>query len=97
MNMSPSGQLLAVAAYPGLEIFHFNGAAPITHYSTVLLPNVDVDQVRWDKSNHLFALSYASSELYVYSVTPTGIKMAPGSPYHLRYAPYGVTGLVVTP
>jgi hypothetical protein len=97
MNMSPSGELLAVAGYPGLDIFHFNGAAPITHYSGTLLPSIDIDQVKWDQNNHLYALSYDSSELYVYTVTPTSIKAAPGSPYHLKNAPYGVIGLVVTP
>ena len=97
MGMSPSGELLAVAAHTGLEIFHFNGAKPITHYSSVLLPSVDIDQVKWDKNNHLYALSYDSSELYVYTVTPTSIKAASGSPYHLSQTPYGVIGLVVTP
>lgn len=43
MEMSPSGRLLATARHPGLEIFHFNGAAPITHYSGLLLPKIDLD------------------------------------------------------
>jgi hypothetical protein len=96
MHMSPSGLLLALGGYPGLQIFHFNGAKPITTFGKVLLPDIDIDQLQWDKNNHLYALSYESSELYVYTVTPTSIKEAPGSPYHLPSAPYGVKGLIVT-
>ena len=97
MEMSPSGRLLATAAHPGLEIFHFNGAAPITHYSGVLLPEIDFDQLEWDKNNHLYALSYDANQLYVYTVTPTSIKEAAGSPYNLPPSPYGAKGLIVTP
>jgi len=61
MSMSPSGKLLALAGHPGLQIFHFNGAAPITAYGSTWLPSVNVDQLGWDKINHLFALSYAET------------------------------------
>jgi hypothetical protein len=47
MNMSPAANLLAVGGYPGLQIFHFNGAAPATTYSSLLLPSVDIDQLGW--------------------------------------------------
>src|SRR6202451_666421 len=36
MVASPSGKLLAVAGSKGLQIFHFNGANPITHYTYLL-------------------------------------------------------------
>lgn len=96
MNMSPSGKLLAVAGDPGLEIFHFNGASPITAYSSTLLPSVDIDQLGWDNSNHLFALSYASGKLYVYTVTPTSISEVAGSPFSAANG-YGLKGLIVVP
>lgn len=95
MNMSPSGKLLAVAG-TGLQIFHFNGAAPITPYSALLLPTVNIDQLAWDNSNHLYALSYSTGELYVYTVTPTSISEASGAPYKVEGA-YGLKGLVVVP
>jgi hypothetical protein len=98
MNMSPAGNLLAVSALTGLEIYHFNGAAPITSYSSVLLPGVEVDELAWDKSNHLYALSY-SKGLYVFTVTPTSISEVSGSPYKLA-SPTGVNGvkdLIVVP
>jgi hypothetical protein len=96
MNMSPSGKLLAMAGYPGLQIFHFNGAEPLTRFSSLLLPNVDVDQLAWDKSNHLYALSYSAEKLYVYTVTPTSVSEVSGSPYSVGSA-YGINGLIVVP
>ena len=62
LNMSPSGKLLAVAGGGGLQIFHFNGAAPITHYSAVLT-TAEIDRIHWDNSNHLFALSDKTNKL----------------------------------
>jgi hypothetical protein len=88
LAMSPSGLLLAVGGgYPsgqfvgnGLEIFHFNGANPLT-LDKVLFTNVDIDAVKWDTSNHVYAISYSTNRIYVYTVTPTSISSAPGSPY----------------
>jgi len=96
MNMSTSGKLLAVSGNPGLQIFHFNGASPITKYSALLLPAVEIDQLAWDNQNHLYALSSSSGDLYVYTATPTGISEVSGSPYKVENA-YGLNGLVVVP
>jgi hypothetical protein len=96
ISISTSGKLLAVSGYPGLQIFHFNGAAPITPYSSVLLPAVNIDQLAWDSDNHLFVLSYETGELYVYTVTPTEISEVSGSPYKVENA-YGASGLIVVP
>ena len=78
--MSPSGKLLAVAGAGGLQVFHFNGANPITHY-TGLLTTDTINQVFWDNANHLYALSPSSKKLHVFTVTPTTHSEAPGSPY----------------
>jgi hypothetical protein len=77
---SPSGLLLAVAGENGLEVFHYNGAKQITKY-TGLLTTDNVVQVFWDSDNHLYALAAPSSELLVFTVTPTSFSQAPGSPY----------------
>ena len=106
LSMSPSGELLAVKIQPGcqscdtpwgFQLFHFNGAAPAKPYSKVLLPNVIIWQMAWDSSDHLYALGWGSAEgqpleLYVYTVTPTSISEAPGSPYKIAGLE---TGLVV--
>jgi hypothetical protein len=86
MAISPSGKFLAVGSGSeqtpvlGLQIFNFNGADPATPYGNLMLPNVSISQVAWDNNNHLYVLSSASSQVYVYTVTATSITEAPGSP-----------------
>ena len=80
MKMAPSGKLLAIGGSEGLQVFHFNGGEPITH-DTDLLTKVDIEQMYWDNSNHLFAISTFTNKLFVFTVTPTGVSEAPGSPY----------------
>jgi hypothetical protein len=87
-SMSPSGQLLAVGGSAGLQIFHFNGAAVPTKY-TGLLVNVEIDQMFWDKQNHLYAISRPAGKLYVFTITSTSVSQAPGSP-HAVSAPQDV-------
>jgi hypothetical protein len=87
--------LLAVAG-AGLQLFHFNGASPITNYSGVLLPTEDIDQVAWDNNNHLYALSYESGNLHVFNATSTSISEVSGSPYKIANS-YGQSGLIVVP
>ena len=105
LNMSPLGQLLAVGGNttfvatngskqtPGLQVFHFNGANPITPYSGVLT-TAPIDEIHWDNSNHLYALSNSTKKLYAYSVTSNTITAVPGSPYTIASAP---NALVVVP
>jgi hypothetical protein len=78
--MSPSGKLLAVAGTGGLQVFHFNGGNPITHYTGLLTKN-QIDQLFWDNANHLYALSRSAGKLFVFTITPTSASQAPGSPY----------------
>ena len=75
LKMSPSGKLLAVGGSDGrgeggLQIFHFNGAQPITRY-TGLLTNAEIDQFYWDNADHLYAISSHPGKLFVFTVTPT--------------------------
>jgi hypothetical protein len=79
---SPSGNLLAVAGSGGLQVFHFNGSNPITAY-TGLLATHNITQIFWDAHNHLYGLSPSSGRLYVFTVTSTGYKQAPGSPHSI--------------
>ena len=79
MEMSTDGKFLAVGG-TGLQVFQFNGANPITPL-TDLLTNNAIDQVAWDKTNHLYAISNSSGQLFVFSVTASGVTQAPGSPY----------------
>jgi hypothetical protein len=80
--MSPSGKYLAVGGTNGLQVFHFNGANPITRFTGLLTKN-EIDQLFWDNSNHLYAISRKAGKLYVYTVTSTGAAQAPGSPHNI--------------
>jgi hypothetical protein len=104
MNISPSGQFLAVGGTssfsgeegtqtPGLQVFQFNGADPITPYSKVLTA-APISEIHWDNNNHLYALSNSTRKLYVYTVTPTSITAVPGSPYTIPSSP---NALVIVP
>jgi hypothetical protein len=70
----------------GIAIYHFNGAAPLTPYQT-LLSGTPIDQVAWDSSNHLYAISKSTNELYVFTVTPTSVtedtSRSIGSPFKM--------------
>ena len=88
ISMSPSGKLLAVGGSAGLQIFHFNGAAPPTA-ATGLLTKDEADQVFWDKNDHLYAISTPQGHLHVYTITPTHHHESPGSPYSLE-SPQGL-------
>ena len=83
MKMSPSGKLVAVAGQQGLQVFHFNGANPITH-DTGLLTTDPINQMFWDNTNHLYAISQSAGKLHVFTVTPTFAREAWGSPYPIN-------------
>jgi len=91
-RMSPSGKLLAVAGPLGLQVFHFNGGNPITHY-TGLLTKDYINQLFWDNANHLYAISAKAGKLFVFTVTPTSVTQAPGSPHNVP----GAGSLIVLP
>jgi hypothetical protein len=80
LNMSPSGKLVAVRGGGGLQVFHFNGSNPITHYIGLLTTD-QINQMLWDNNHHLYPLSQSAGKLHVFTVTPTSAVEAPGSPY----------------
>jgi 6-phosphogluconolactonase (cycloisomerase 2 family) len=83
MKMSPSGKLVAVAGKEGLQVFHFNGASPVTRF-TGLLTSTPINQMFWDNSNHLYAISQSGGKIYAFTITPDGAHKAPGSPYSIN-------------
>jgi len=99
MRMSPSGKLLAVGGTGGLQILKFNGADPITPYRTLLKSaSTFPTQMYWDNSNHLYVIgnddsTFTTGKLWVYTITPTSVSEAPGSPYSIP----GAATLIVQP
>jgi len=95
-TFSPSGNMLVTyaageetgvsGAGNGIEIYTVNGAGPLTSYKT-LLSGTPIDQVAWDSSNHLYAISKSNNELYVFTVTPASVTQdatsSIGSPYSM--------------
>ena len=69
MTISPSGKILAVSVGTGVRFFHFNGAEPITEFTGIIGTSGYISSMQWDNSNHLYAISYQSQELYVLTVT----------------------------
>jgi hypothetical protein len=80
ISMSPAGNLLAVGGTNGLQVFHFNGAEPVTAYGGLLTTD-EVDQISWDTQNHLYAISQPAGLLFVFRITPTSHNRIAGSPY----------------
>ena len=62
------------------QLFNFTGTSQVTA-RTGLLTTTEIDQVTWDNSNHLYAISHPSGKLYVFTVTSISVTQAPGSPY----------------
>jgi hypothetical protein len=79
-SMSPSEKFLAVGGTAGFQIFHFNGANPITKFTGLLTGNT-IDQIFWDNANHVYAISLSKGKLFVWTVTSTGATQVPGSPH----------------
>jgi hypothetical protein len=51
----------------------------VTPFGAALNPSEGFFSMSWDNNNHLYGLSNLG--LHVYSITPTAITEAPGSPY----------------
>jgi len=99
MSMSTSGKLVAVTGSTGMQVFHFNGASPITALSSVLLPSETVKYISWDNSNHMYALASTgatSFSLHVFNATSTSLAELTGSPYSVSNV-YGLDALIVVP
>ncbi|MGA2650721.1 MAG: hypothetical protein ABSF28_09365 [Terracidiphilus sp.] len=93
-TFSPTGNLFVIwgddgsdsGSGNGIQIYNFNGAAALAPYKT-LLSGTPIDQVAWDRSNHMYAISQAENKLYVFTVTPTSVTQdtawSIGSPYKM--------------
>ena len=95
LKMAPSGKLLAVSGSGGLQVFHFNGASPITKF-TGQLTKTPINQCFWDNANHLYAISISAGKLFVFTVTTTSASQAVGSPYSIG-SPGSPRNIVVQP
>ncbi|MGC2636707.1 MAG: hypothetical protein WA294_05990 [Acidobacteriaceae bacterium] len=84
-RLSADGKYLAIGGAKGLQVFHFNGASPLTAF-TGLLTGDAIKQLWWDNSDHLYAVGQSDSKLFVFNVTSSGAAAAPGSPHTIAGA-----------
>jgi 6-phosphogluconolactonase (cycloisomerase 2 family) len=80
LKMAPSGRLVAIAGQEGLQVFHMNGADPVTSYTPVLTTD-PITMMFWDNNDHLYAISQKANSLHVFTITDTQFSEASGSPY----------------
>ncbi|MHB1938045.1 MAG: hypothetical protein ACYCOR_15860 [Acidobacteriaceae bacterium] len=83
MKMSPSGKLLAVGGVNGLQLFHVEAGGIVIAYSGQLDTGQEIQQMFWDNADHLYAISTNFQQMLVYTITPTSLTEAPGSPYSI--------------
>lgn len=77
-TFSPDGSLFVVygggqpagSVGNGIEIYHFNGASPLT-LDTTMLNGTPIDEVAWDSTHHLYAISRAEGKMWVFVVGPS--------------------------
>jgi hypothetical protein len=108
--MNPAGKILAVAT-AGSDgdgewneefLYHFNGAAPVTNFTSFSIPGPAGDEgtsvfsMQWDASNHLYLLCNSWDgvlTLSVYTVTTTSVKLV--DTYAINPNANGVNGGMV--
>jgi hypothetical protein len=94
--MSPAGNLLAATGGTGIELFDFNGGAPLTYFggqaeqSLLNVGTYSFNYPAWDKANHLYAINMTTKKLHVYDVSLSSAKEAAGSPYLINQSVYDV-------
>jgi hypothetical protein len=64
MSIDPTGRLLAVGGTGAFQLYHFNGANPVTRYSGVIKTNDLIRSIAWDKSSHMYLLTDHSVDIY---------------------------------
>ena len=83
--LSPDGKYFAIGGASGLQVFHFNGASPLTAF-TGLLTGDAIKQLWWDSADHLYAVGLTDNKLFVFKVTSSGATAAAGSPHTIAGA-----------
>jgi hypothetical protein len=80
VKIDPTGNFVAVALATGVQVYHFNGAKPITPFTGVIATTNYIFQLGWDDHGHLYAQDGVSGEMHVYNVTSSKVEETKGSP-----------------
>jgi hypothetical protein len=84
MAFDPTGTYLAVAGPLGLQTYKLGSGGTLTAIGSVVEGSVAFTALKWDNSNHLYAIS--SSGLYVFLSNAGTLTLAPGSPIPITEA-----------
>ncbi len=74
----PSGTYLAVAGNAGIQMYRLQSGGTLAAVGSVVESNVSFTELRWDNSNHVYAIS--NSGLYVFASANGVLTKSPGSP-----------------
>jgi hypothetical protein len=89
LKLDPTGKYLAVAYSTGIQLFHFNGAKPITTFTGLVGVSGSIPQMAWDSNGHLYGLN-SSGKMHVYDVTSKGMTETSGSRTVVPVGPFVV-------
>ena len=78
MVFDPTGSYLAVAGNAGIQVYRLQTGGMLVPVGSVVDGNVTFGELRWDNSNHLYAIS--STGLYVFKSNSGALTQEPGSP-----------------
>ena len=84
MVFDPTGTYLAVAGGPGIQMYRLQAGGTLAPVGAVVDGNVTFNVVKWDNSNHLYAIN--SSGLYIFASASGVLTQDPGSPLPVSQA-----------
>lgn len=84
MTFDPTGTYLAVAGGTGIQMYRLQTGGTLAPVGSVVDSNVTFNVVRWDNSNHLYAIS--SSGLYIFTSNAGVLMRVLGSPLPVSQA-----------
>jgi hypothetical protein len=89
MSLDPTGKFLAIAHETGVQLYHFDGAKPITPFTKLVGSSGQIFYMAWDDHGHLYALN-TSGKMHVYNVTSKGMTETSGSKTVVPLGPFVV-------
>jgi hypothetical protein len=88
----PTGTYLAVGGYFGVQIYKLGAGADLIPVGTPAVSSSIINDLKWDKTNHVYALSGKS--LHILNFSQGALSEAAGSPYSV--AQQGVLAVLPT-
>lgn len=78
MAFDPTGTYLAVAGDYGIQMYQLGAGGSLTAIGSVVDNGIAFSQLKWDNSNHLYAISGGAGGLYVFNSVAGVLTQDPG-------------------